>query len=183
MELLVGTDIGSTTTKAVVLDPTTHEVRYSTYRRHHAHQAESLKPIFAEIAETFPNDTFRMAMSGSGGNILADCLGVPYMQEVVANANALAELHPQTSCAIELGGQDAKMIFFDHTDAGDLVVSDMRMNGSCAGGTGAFIDEIASLLQTPVEELNAMAEAGQTVHSISGRCGVYAKSYLLKMVL
>ena len=132
-----------------------------------------------------------MAISGSGGKALAEFLGIPYMQEVVANAVAIQRLHPQARCAIELGGQDAKMIFFgDDVAAGDaglsqgkdlssragLTVSDMRMNGSCAGGTGAFLDEIATLLQIPIEQLDDLAAAGQALYSISGRCGVYAKT-------
>ena len=116
-------------------------------------------------------------MSGSGGKGLANFLGVRYLQEVVANSIAVQELYPETRCAIELGGQDAKMIFFDrNSETGTLQVNDMRMNGSCAGGTGAFLDEIATLLKTPIEQLNDLAERGQTVYSISGRCGVYAKT-------
>lgn len=173
----LGADIGSTTTKLVALDARSHATLYSVYVRHNAHQAQSLIPLLQEVQTKFPGSTFRMAMSGSGGKAIADYLGIPYMQEVVANSIAIAQLHPQSRCAIELGGQDAKMIFFD-TDptTGALNVADMRMNGSCAGGTGAFIDEIASLLQTPVEDLNALAEAGETVYQISGRCGVYAKT-------
>ncbi len=173
----VGFDIGSTTTKAVALDSRTHAIVYSTYQRHHAHQAESLKPIMGELIARFPNCRFRVAMSGSGGKAIADYLGISYIQEVVANAQAVQKLHPRTRCAIELGGQDAKMIFFDHDSCSNkLVVSDMRMNGSCAGGTGAFLDEIATLLRIPVEELNETAELGETVYSISGRCGVSAKT-------
>ncbi len=173
----LGLDIGSTTTKAVVVDARTRAVIYSTYRRHHAHQAESLKPILDEIACRFPNYAFCAALSGSGGKAIADYLGIPYVQEVVANSIAVQADYPQARCAIELGGQDAKMIFFESDAAtGRLNVADMRMNGSCAGGTGAFIDEIASLLKVPVEELNAFAQRGETVYSISGRCGVYAKT-------
>lgn len=102
------------------------------------------------------------AVCGSGGKPVADRIGVPYIQEVVANAAAIRALYPQTRTAIELGGQDAKVIFF-HYDAAkeQLVTSDMRMNGSCAGGTGAFIDEIATLLQTPTEAFEALAAAGK----------------------
>ena len=176
-EALLGIDIGSTTTKAVVLDAATRETLYSTYRRHHAHQAESLRPILTEIAERFGDLRFSVAMSGSGGKAIAEYLGIPYAQEVVANAIAVQEDYPQARCAIELGGQDAKMIFFEaDPETGQLNVADMRMNGSCAGGTGAFIDEIATLLKTPVEQLDSLAAQGTTVYSISGRCGVYAKT-------
>ena len=176
-ELLLGLDVGSTTVKAVVVDPAMRETLYSTYRRHHARQAESLRPILLELAERFPGRGFSVAMSGSGGKAIADFLGVPYVQEVVANSIAVRQDYPQTRCAIELGGQDAKMIFFESDPStGRLNVADMHMNGSCAGGTGAFIDEIASLLKTPVEELDALAAQGTTVYGISGRCGVFAKT-------
>jgi predicted CoA-substrate-specific enzyme activase len=176
-QALLGIDIGSTTTKAVVVDAATHETLHSTYRRHHAHQTESLRPILTEIAERFPDLRFSVAMSGSGGKAIAEYLGIPYAQEVVANAIAVQEDYPQARCAIELGGQDAKMIFFEaDPETGQLNVADMRMNGSCAGGTGAFIDEIATLLKTPVEQLDSLAAQGTTAHSISGRCGVYAKT-------
>ena len=176
-DLYAGLDIGSTTTKAVVLDPRTRKILHSTYRRHHAHQVESLKDAFADLEARFPEARFHVVMSGSGGKGLANFLGIRYLQEVVANSIAVQELYPTARCAIELGGQDAKMIFFDHnSETGALQVNDMRMNGSCAGGTGAFLDEIATLLKTPVEQLNDLAERGQTVYSISGRCGVYAKT-------
>ncbi|MDO4533200.1 MAG: acyl-CoA dehydratase activase [Coriobacteriia bacterium] len=176
-DLFVGLDIGSTTTKAVALDAHTQEMLYSIYRRHHAHQVESLADALADLAQRFPDARFHVAMSGSGGKSLANLLGIRYLQEVVANSIAVQTLYPNTRCAIELGGQDAKMIFFDHDpNTGALQVNDMRMNGSCAGGTGAFLDEIATLLKTPIEELNDLAARGETLYSISGRCGVYAKT-------
>ena len=176
-DLYVGLDIGSTTTKAVVLDAQTGDLLYSSYRRHHAHQVQSLASAISALARRYPDARFHLAMSGSGGKAIADFLGVRYLQEVVANSIAVQELFPSTRCAIELGGQDAKMIFFDHDPTtGKLLVNDMRMNGSCAGGTGAFLDEIATLLKTPIEELDDLASKGTTVYSISGRCGVYAKT-------
>ena len=100
-----------------------------------------------------------------------------YIQEVVANSLAIREFFPQTRVAIELGGQDAKVVFFHHDEhTGQLMASDMRMNGSCAGGTGAFIDEVASLLKITSTEFNSYAERGKTVYPISGRCGVFAKT-------
>lgn len=173
----IGVDVGSTTTKLLVLDPATHEVLYSRYKRHNAHQAQSLKEAFAEVAEFFPQHRWRVALCGSGGESLARQTGIPFIQEVVANAQAIARLHPEVRCAIELGGQDAKMVFFRKDErTGQLTVADMRMNGSCAGGTGAFIDEIAALLKVPVERYNQLACEGQTVYDVSGRCGVYAKT-------
>ena len=175
--LHVGIDVGSTTTKSCVIDPASGEVLFSSYRRHNARQAESVRSVLHDIASAFARCRFRLAVCGSGGEAVARMLGMPYVQEVVANAIAVRDLHPQTRCAIELGGQDAKMVFFNADEAdGKPGVADMRMNGSCAGGTGAFIDEIASLLKVPVEEFDSLAARGATVYEISGRCGVYAKT-------
>ncbi|MGN0301526.1 MAG: BadF/BadG/BcrA/BcrD ATPase family protein, partial [Anaerotardibacter sp.] len=173
----LGVDVGSTTTKVLALDPSTNKVLYTQYIRHHAYQADSVIKILQEVIDRFPQSNFRVSFCGSGGKTIATYLDVPYIQEVVANALAVRTLHPGTQSAIELGGQDAKMIFF-HTDeeTGNLSVSDMRMNGSCAGGTGAFIDEIAALLKVPIEEFNELASQGTTVYDVSGRCGVYAKT-------
>ncbi|MCC8100801.1 MAG: acyl-CoA dehydratase activase [Clostridiales bacterium] len=175
--LLVGVDVGSTTTKIVVTDPGTKQILYSDYRRHNAAQVHSVCLALDAFKENFPDAVLRLALTGSGGGEVARRLGVPYIQEVVANSIALRSYYNEVGTAIELGGQDAKMIFF-HRDAatGELNVGDMRMNGSCAGGTGAFIDEIAKVLKTPVEEFNALAEQGTCVYDISGRCGVYAKT-------
>ncbi|MCD8012150.1 MAG: acyl-CoA dehydratase activase [Lachnospiraceae bacterium] len=179
---LVGIDVGSTTTKIVVTDSERKQIVYSDYKRHNAAQVHSVCLALDSFMENFPEASLRLALTGSGGGEIARRLGVPYIQEVVANSIALRSYYSDVGTAIELGGQDAKMIFF-HRDAaadgpsgGALKVSDMRMNGSCAGGTGAFIDEIATVLKTPVEEFNALAEQGTCVYDISGRCGVYAKT-------
>lgn len=173
----IGIDVGSTTTKSCVIDPDSGEVLHASYKRHHARQVESVRAALCDVARRFPRVQARLAVCGSGGKAIASMMHVPYVQEVVANALAVSRLYPQTRCAIELGGQDAKMVFFRTSDAtGKPDVADMRMNGSCAGGTGAFIDEIASLLKVPVEDFNALAEQGSAVYEISGRCGVYAKT-------
>ena len=172
----LGIDIGSTTVKTVVLDPQGH-VMFSQYQRHHAAQADAARRMLSEIARRFPGQRFRAAVCGSGGKPIARAIGAAFVQEVVANAAAVRTLYPQARTAIELGGQDAKIIFFYYDEAEKrLMTSDMRMNGSCAGGTGAFIDEIAALLKIPAEEFEAMAAKGRTVHPISGRCGVFAKT-------
>lgn len=125
----------------------------------------------------FQNARIRLALTGSGAKHLAEALGCCYIQEVVANSIALQKEYDNVGTAIELGGQDAKMIFFRRDPATQtLNVADMRMNGSCAGGTGAFIDEIASILKVPVEEFNELASQGSCIYDISGRCGVYAKT-------
>lgn len=175
--LHVGLDIGSTTVKAVVIDPASAQTLCRFYRRHYAHQVEGALELLREVAARFPGMPLRLAVTGSGGAPIAQAAGAPFVQEVVANAAAVQRLHPQVRTAIELGGQDAKIIFFARDEAtGELEVSDMRMNGSCAGGTGAFLDEIAALLNVPIEEFNGMAERGTTVHPVSGRCGVFAKT-------
>ncbi|MCC8138202.1 MAG: acyl-CoA dehydratase activase [Clostridiales bacterium] len=182
---LVGIDVGSTTTKIVVADEDTKQIVYSDYKRHNAAQVHSVclaLNLFMEKAPEFLREPgaekvrLRVVLTGSGGGEIAKLLGVPYIQEVVANSIALRSYYEDVGTAIELDGQDAKMIFFNRDADGTLNVSDMRMNGSCAGGTGAFIDEIAAVLKTPVEEFNALAEQGTCVYDISGRCGVYAKT-------
>ncbi|WP_165051739.1 MULTISPECIES: acyl-CoA dehydratase activase [unclassified Adlercreutzia] len=175
--LLVGIDVGSTTAKVAALDADTRALVFSRYRRHHAQQAACASALLAELRAAFPRARVEAAVTGSGGTTVARLLDVPYVQEVVANALAIGARYPQARCAIELGGQDAKMIFFAvDAETGKLGVADMRMNGSCAGGTGAFVDEIATVLNVPVEKLDALAARGTALHSISGRCGVYAKT-------
>ncbi|MBQ8390877.1 MAG: activase, partial [Oscillibacter sp.] len=175
--LKLGIDVGSTTVKTVVMDGETGEVLLRRYRRHHAEQRKTVMALLGEVEREFPGGRFRAAVCGSGGKGLAEQMGAHYIQEVVANASAVRRLYPQARTAIELGGQDAKIIFFYlDPETQQLTTSDMRMNGSCAGGTGAFIDEIASLLKVPTEEFEGLAAAGTTVHSISGRCGVFAKT-------
>lgn len=182
-KIKLGIDVGSTTVKAVALDEETGGVLYSVYRRHEAKQAHAVARVLHELDQEIPAAQVRCAMTGSGAAPLAEAMGAHYVQEVVANAIAVGKLFPATRTAIELGGQDAKMVFFNSATnnaedilAGRAAVSDMRMNGSCAGGTGAFIDEIANLLRIPVEKFNAAAEAGTRVYDVSGRCGVYAKT-------
>ncbi len=173
--LYVGIDIGSTTTKLVALDAKTKQVVFSDYRRHNALQLQTITNSLKKLYTAYPTHTIKLAFCGSGGKALAQHINVPYVQEVVANSIAIKATYPQTCCAIELGGQDAKMIFFTHKNK-EPHVSDMRMNGSCAGGTGAFLDEISTLLRVKPEELNALAEQGTTHYDVSGRCGVYAKT-------
>ena len=137
--LRLGVDVGSTTVKAVVLDPTTNGVLFTRYQRHNAHQAETVRQLLTEAAGRFPSARFRIGVCGSGGRPIASALEAHYVQEVVANAAAVRALYPHVRTAVELGGQDAKVIFFHYDeDSGRLQTSDMRMNGSCAGGTGAF---------------------------------------------
>ena len=160
--LTLGLDVGSTTVKAVLTDRVTGRTLFRRYQRHHAEQRRTLCSLLDAICAKFAGRPMRIAVCGSGGRPLADQMGVCYVQEVVANGAAVRALYPAARTAVELGGQDAKVIFFRQEEDGTLTTSDMRMNGSCAGGTGAFIDEIAALLRVP--------------SSISGRCGVFAKT-------
>lgn len=198
--LHVGIDVGSTTTKIVVVDEEKRiknlsskkkegknekstdmqqEILYSNYERHHADQVRSVFLALEKLKDKFKDISVEvhLALTGSGAKILSELLGVAYVQEVVANSIALRSQYEEVGTAIELGGQDAKIIFFGRNEkTGDLSVADMRMNGSCAGGTGAFIDEVASILRVPIEQFNALASQGDCVYDISGRCGVYAKT-------
>ena len=175
-EYIAGIDVGSTTTKIAVVDPQSEEIIYYDYRRHSAAQIRSIYDTLNRAAEALPDISLRIAFTGSGAKPAADLLGVPFVQEVVANSIALRRLYADVGTAIELGGQDAKMLFFRHDQNGQLEVSDMRMNGSCAGGTGAFIDEVGSILKIPIEQFNDYASRGECVYDISGRCGVFAKT-------
>ena len=175
--LEVGIDVGSTTTKIVALDQETHRVCYSDYQRHYAAQAKSVSSALWALYTKFPDSQIRLALTGSGAKRLSEALSLPYVQEVVANSIALRASYDDVGTAIELGGQDAKIIFFRRDQASDrLEVADMRMNGSCAGGTGAFLDEVATILNVPIEELDPLAAQGTCVYDVSGRCGVYAKT-------
>ena len=178
MKYWIGVDVGSTTTKTVILRSGDEQIVFSRYIRHHAELQKSVCALLKEGKDSIPaGSEVMIAFTGSGSKPLADAAGVPFVQEVVANSLAVMKYYPQARTAIELGGQDAKVIFFrQNTATGRLEVSDMRMNGSCAGGTGAFIDEIASLLKVAPEEYEALAENGTQLYDISGRCGVYAKT-------
>lgn len=181
----VGIDVGSTTVKIVVTDIGTNKAEYTRYVRHNARQVETARKLLEEAKEHFGDDvSFKAAVCGSGGKPVSKALGIHYIQEVVANAAAVQRLYPDVRTAIELGGQDAKVIFFYYDKTTNrLQTSDMRMNGSCAGGTGAFIDEIASLLGIPTDKFEEMASKGSTVYDISGRCGVFAKTDIQPLLI
>ncbi len=175
--LHIGIDVGSTTTKVAALAPEAGRVLYSNYQRHHADQVKSVSDALWKLYARFPQARFRVALTGSGAKRLADALKLPYIQEVVANSIALRARYDRVGTAIELGGQDAKIIFFREDPlTGQPETTDLRMNGSCAGGTGAFLDEVAAILHVPVEQLDGLASRGDCVYDVSGRCGVYAKT-------
>lgn len=167
-DLRLGIDVGSTTVKLAVVDKHNHLV-YANYERHHTDVKATARALFARAQETVGNVPMRVAITGSGGMLLAQWLGLEFVQEVIASKRAVETLIPQTDCAIELGGEDAKIIFFDNG-------IEQRMNGTCAGGTGAFIDQMASLLETDAPGLNELAKSSTHLYPIASRCGVFAKS-------
>jgi len=171
-----GVDIGSTTTKLIVFNED-GETIYSSYKRHNADQVQSVIDALTDLSSRTGNVELKIALTGSGAKRIAEYIGVPFIQEVVANSTALKENFDYVRTAIELGGQDAKMIFFSQKrEDGTMNVADMRMSGSCTGGTGAFIDEVASLLKVPIEEFNDLASQGTWVYDITDH---YAKAHPL----
>ena len=165
----VGLDIGSTTIKCVVLSDA-DQIIYSTYERHFSHILEKGKALLEKVAaEYLPDGRAYLAISGSAGMGLADSCKVPFVQEVFATRVAANRLAPGTDCIIELGGEDAKILFLTNG-------TEVRMNGSCAGGTGAFIDQMATLLKMSADEMNKAAEKAERTYTIASRCGVFAKS-------
>ena len=162
----VGIDIGSTTVKVVVMEG--EKILYRIYQRHLSQVRQAtLKAL--EGAKQFLNDTFQVAISGSAGLGLAEDAGVDFVQEVFATYKTVMEYEPDTDAVIELGGEDAKIIFL----SGGL---EERMNGSCAGGTGAFIDQMATLLNVTTEELDELSLKHERIYPIASRCGVFAKT-------
>ena len=169
-----GIDIGSTTVKLVVLDDADNLI-YGKYKRHGARTQETLAELLSDARKTLGEGFLRLSITGSGAINLAKSLEIPFVQEVVAVATALKKVAPQTDVAIELGGEDAKIIYF----TGGL---EERMNGVCAGGTGSFIDQMAALLQTDAEGLNKAAENYKEIYPIAARCGVFAKTDIQPLV-
>ncbi len=164
-----GLDIGSTTIKCVVLDDEERLV-YHTYERHYSHIVEKAGEILTRVNdEILHNQPLLLSISGSAGMGLAQSCGVPFVQEVFATRVAANKLAPGTDCIIELGGEDAKILFLTNG-------TEVRMNGSCAGGTGAFIDQMATLLKMGPDEMDKAAQSAQRTYTIASRCGVFAKS-------
>ncbi|MBO4893926.1 MAG: 2-hydroxyacyl-CoA dehydratase [Clostridia bacterium] len=165
----IGLDVGSTTLKCVAVDDC-GEIVYKNYQRHFSQIASKSAQMLGDIIENHPEfASSGIAVSGSAGMGFAQELGLPFVQEVYASRIAVKKLLPDTDAVIELGGEDAKILFFTGG-------TEVRMNGSCAGGTGAFIDQMASLLGVGVEDMNALAEQSEKTYTIASRCGVFAKS-------
>ena len=165
-----GLDVGSTTLKLVFADAC-GDVVYSEYRRHHADIFAALKTAFENARAKLGDCDVSLVITGSAGMGVAERGNLPFVQEVVAAAEVIRVKYPDTKTFVDIGGEDAKMIFFEEGKSPDI-----RMNGSCAGGTGAFIDQMASLLGRDVSELSALAEKSTTVYPIASRCGVFSKT-------
>lgn len=165
----VGIDIGSTTIKAIVLDD--DKVIYKSYERHFSRIAEKLQEVLnaLQAGPLKGMEKVHLAFSGSAGMGIAESCHFPFYQEVYATREATKNTYPNTDCIIELGGEDAKILFL--TDGVEV-----RMNGTCAGGTGAFIDQMASLLNVKIEDIDALAKNHERIYTIASRCGVFAKS-------
>ena len=164
----LGIDIGSTTVKIALVDEN-NDIAFSDYERHFANIQETLSDLLGRAIFKLGAVHASPVITGSGGLTLAKHLGVPFVQEVIAVSTALQHYAPQTDVAIELGGEDAKIIYFDQG-------IEQRMNGTCAGGTGAFIDQMAALLNTDAGGLNELAREATTIYPIASRCGVFAKT-------
>ena len=171
----LGIDIGSTTVKIALLDNSL-DVAFSDYERHYANIQETLSNLLHRAIQKLGAVRVSPVITGSGGLTLATHMNVPFVQEVIAVSSALKKNAPQTDVAIELGGEDAKIIYFE---GGNV---EQRMNGICAGGTGSFIDQMASLLQTDASGLNEYAKNYKALYTIAARCGVFAKTDIQPLI-
>ena len=169
----MGLDIGSTTIKLVLMQH--DKIIHQDYRRHHSDIGLELARAFSDVTALYPDAQVQIAVTGSGGVSVSRWLDLPFVQEVIAETEAIRIFNPDTDVIIELGGEDAKITFLHP-------VPEQRMNGTCAGGTGAFIDQMATLLQTDAAGLNNLALNYQTLYPIASRCGVFAKSDLQPLI-
>lgn len=172
--LHVGLDVGSTTVKIIVMNKD-QETIYKDYRRHYSDTKNTICQVLEELNLMYPDTLFTLALTGSGAMSASKFLDVNFIQEVVACKRAVEKYIPQTDVVIELGGEDAKIIYFDKS-------IEQRMNGTCAGGTGAFIDQMASLLHTDNNGLNDLAKNHKTIYPIASRCGVFAKTDIQPLI-
>ncbi len=172
----IGIDIGSTTAKAVVTKGT--EILHSSYQRHNTKIKESLLHILSEIKKKFPNDhEVKFCLTGSAAMGIAEMQKLPFVQEVIAASEVIQKKFKNVRTLVDIGGEDAKIIFYEEGKSPDI-----RMNGSCAGGTGAFIDQIATLLNVDTQELNTLAEQSTQIYTIASRCGVFAKTDVQNLI-
>lgn len=169
-----GLDVGSTTVKILVADEN-NEILYARYKRHLSDVRNTIAEVFTDCYNELGNIQTTIAMTGSGGVDISKSLDIPFVQEVIAGTKAVKYYAPHTDVSIELGGEDAKITFFGASP-------EQRMNGTCAGGTGAFIDQMASLLQTDADGLNELAKHYTEIYPIAARCGVFAKTDIQSLI-
>jgi predicted CoA-substrate-specific enzyme activase len=174
--LRLGIDVGSTTAKAVILNKE-KDYLFSSYCRHNAETVQTLQAILAEAKDDLGDIEVDVLVTGSAGMGVCERFNLPFIQEVIASAEVVKQMYPQVKTLIDIGGEDAKMIFFK-----DEGMPDIRMNGSCAGGTGAFIDEMSNLLNVPVAELDSLAGKHTMIYPMASRCGVFAKTDLQNLL-
>ena len=172
----IGLDIGSTTVKLVILDKS-FSLAFARYQRHMSNVRSTVAQLFREAckSQVLQEGIFTLSVTGSGAIALSRELGIPFVQEVISCAESIRHFHPDTDVAIELGGEDAKITFFTGG-------TEQRMNETCAGGTGAFIDQMAAFLRTDAAGLDALAAKSSTIYPIASRCGVFAKSDVLPLL-
>lgn len=172
----IGIDVGSTTLKIIVLDDA-NKVIYKTYTRHKADINNILAAELKSIIKEFPETAFAVHITGSAGMGIAERISIPFAQEIVASVKVVDTYYPNVRTMIDLGGEDAKMVFFHPGKQPDI-----RMNGSCAGGTGAFIDQMADLMHIPIEELGNEALGFEKIYPVASRCGVFAKTDVQNLI-
>ncbi|MDR1440058.1 MAG: 2-hydroxyglutaryl-CoA dehydratase, partial [Clostridiales bacterium] len=166
--LRIGLDVGSTTVKTAILDESFRLIHHR-YQRHFSDIRKTISELLQSVCAEYAGRRAAIAVTGSGGILVAKWLGLGFVQEVIAGAKAVERFIPQTDVAIELGGEDAKITYFTNG-------VEQRMNGACAGGTGSFVDQMATLLKTDAGGLDRLAEDSRTIYPIASRCGVFAKS-------
>lgn len=172
--LHIGLDVGSTTVKIVVMDNNKNTI-YKDYQRHFSDTKNTVCKVLETLLAKYPLNTYTISLTGSGAMSAAKFLGINFIQEVVSCKRAVEKYIPKTDVVIELGGEDAKIIYFDQS-------IEQRMNGTCAGGTGAFLDQMASLLHTDTAGLNELAKGFNTIYPIASRCGVFAKTDIQPLI-
>ncbi len=172
--LHIGLDVGSTTVKIVVMDNNKNTI-YKDYQRHFSDTKNTVCKVLETLLAKYPLNTYTISLTGSGAMSAAKFLGISFIQEVVSCKRAVEKYIPKTDVVIELGGEDAKIIYFDQS-------IEQRMNGTCAGGTGAFLDQMASLLHTDTAGLNELAKGFNTIYPIASRCGVFAKTDIQPLI-
>src|SRR5690349_24996097 len=177
-QLLVGVDVGSTTVKAVAVDPSTDQIVWSDYQRHETKQPEKTLEFLGRLEAdlSIAHDNCRTFITGSGGGSIADQIGAKFVQEVTAVSLAVEKLHPEVYSVVELGGQDAKIIVFKDDNESGRKKKIPSMNDKCAGGTGAVIDKINAKLKIPAVELCEQGYLGIKLHKVAGKCGVFAET-------